>query len=60
MNEQLVEAVKNGDLDRVKTLLAQGADLNTKVDGRPVLMWAVDPRNLIRSRPMLKEAYWKA
>jgi ankyrin repeat protein len=60
VNEQLVQAVKNGDLDKVKTLSAQGADVNAEVDGRAVLMWAVDPRNRMRAWPMLKESVQKA
>lgn len=60
VNEQLVQAAKKGDLEQVKTLLAQGGDVNAEEDGRPVLMWAMDPKNWIRAWPMLKESAKKA
>jgi WD40 repeat protein len=41
LNERLLEAVKHNNLDSVKILLAQGADVNyTDSNKAPVLMWA--------------------
>ncbi len=41
INSQLIQAVKDGDIDQVKLLIAKGADLNTTDDkGGTPLHWA--------------------
>ena len=43
LNSGLVEAAKNGEIERVQALLNAGADVNAKDnDGKTVLMWALD------------------
>ena len=42
-NAQLIQAAKNGNLPAVKTLIANGADVNARdKNGVPILHWAVD------------------
>ncbi|GEM_PF-1781532 len=69
VNEQLLQAAKRGSLEQIKTLPARGGDVNARErnraghEGRTVLMWAVDPRNLKRFERMVrtakKKAYWR-
>jgi ankyrin repeat protein len=42
LNSSLIQAVKDGDIDRVRLLIAQGADINTRDNrGGTPLHWAV-------------------
>jgi uncharacterized protein len=37
----LAEAVRDGDVARIRELVAEGADVNGQVDGVPMLQWAL-------------------
>jgi uncharacterized protein len=37
----LAEAVREGDVGRIRELVAEGADVNARVDGVPMLEWAL-------------------
>jgi ankyrin repeat protein len=50
-NQNLIEAAKNGNVKKVKTFLAHGADINVKdKDGKTALIWAAykGHRNVVK------------
>ena len=41
INDELIRSAKDGDIEKVKQLIVQGADVNAKdVSGKTALLWA--------------------
>jgi membrane protease YdiL (CAAX protease family) len=56
LNDQFIQAVKDGQLDKVKALLAKGANVNTSdKDGLTPLMHAADQGNMEAAKVLIEK-----